>query len=238
MAGSSQHSTVPASPAASRLGSIASDSEEYAEPMLWPAISSSVSIQGSTLLLRLRVCRHGSSTVGSTWSEPVSLPLNSKDASAVVRLPFPAAGVDAAAAPAVPVAPSAGSSAAAGTPPVAQPAHLVTVQATKQPGPFGTLLLHIMPTFLLQNSLPVTLQYKQAGSSTVHSLQPLQQSAVQWADASMPFKLVWKVQEPGWSWSGAVALDTPGETFIKMHNRWVKAAGQAAAASELLWQLV
>jgi hypothetical protein len=50
---------------------------------------------------------------------------------------------------------------------VAQPAHLVTVQATKQPGPFGTLLLHIMPTFLLQNSLPVTLQYKQAGSSTV-----------------------------------------------------------------------
>jgi hypothetical protein len=221
---------APASPAISRLGSVCSEGEE--QP--WPAISSSAGVAGGALLLRLRACRASAGAAGgSTWSDLLSLPLSSPDASAVVRLPLPVGGPDAG---------GSGGGAAGRAPAPAgqqqqqqqqqqqrQPACFVSVRAIRQPGPHGTLSLHLMPTFQLQNSLPFALQYRQAGTDCVASLPPGGQAAVQWPDAALPLKLVWRVQEPGWSWSGAVAVDTPGEVFIKMRNRWVRRPARAAS---------
>lgn len=42
---------------------------------------------------------------------------------------------------------------------------------------------------------------------------------VLWADARLPLKLQLRAAEPGWSWSGGVALDAPGESILKMRHR-------------------
>jgi hypothetical protein len=42
---------------------------------------------------------------------------------------------------------------------------------------------------------------------------------VLWGDASLPLKLQLRAAEAGWSWSGAAALDAPGESILKMRHR-------------------
>ena len=42
---------------------------------------------------------------------------------------------------------------------------------------------------------------------------------VRWTDASLPKRLCVRVQEAGWLWSGGVALDSPGDLFVKIRHR-------------------
>ena len=43
--------------------------------------------------------------------------------------------------------------------------------------------------------------------------------ALHWPDAGRPLRLCVRVQEAGWLWSGGVALDTPGDLFVKIRHR-------------------
>ena len=47
---------------------------------------------------------------------------------------------------------------------------------------------------------------------------------VRWTDASLPKRLCVRVQEAGWLWSGGVALDSPGDLFVKIRHRSCSAA--------------
>lgn len=42
---------------------------------------------------------------------------------------------------------------------------------------------------------------------------------VRWTDAGLPKRLCVRVQEAGWLWSGGVALDSPGDLFVKIRHR-------------------
>lgn len=73
----------------------------------------------------------------------------------------------------------------------------------------------------------------------VRSLAPGERVAVHWADMRRPLRVVVRVQEPGWTWSGSVdmACQEPGDLFIKVgvsHLRYtINMCGRACAASAL-----
>lgn len=49
-----------------------------------------------------------------------------------------------------------------------------------------------------------------------------------WADVGLPLRVQLRIQDPGWSWSGGVALEElgPGDLFVKVRQR-LYAAGSA-----------
>ena len=44
---------------------------------------------------------------------------------------------------------------------------------------------------------------------------------IHWPLAALPCHLLMKVQEPGWSWSGAVAFERPEDVLLKIRNRYL-----------------
>jgi len=56
-------------------------------------------------------------------------------------------------------------------------------------------------------------------ASQERELAPGGARALHWPDAGRPLRLCVRVQEAGWLWSGGVALDTPGDLFVKIRHR-------------------
>ena len=158
--------------------------------------------------------------------------------------------------------------------------------------------MHVLPRYVLHNTLDVALQYKQQGAGGERELPPAAPRAVQWPNATLPLRLCLRVQarrrlpngckaarsalelpefsiqacitstapgvscpvvpllllpvpvssqllnnmlgmqsstscvmptlciacanqEAGWLWSGGVALNTPGDQFVKIRHRYV-----------------
>lgn len=65
-------------------------------------------------------------------------------------------------------------------------------------------------------TLPVTQPLPHAQE---RDLAPGGARALHWPDAGRPLRLCVRVQEAGWLWSGGVALDTPGDLFVKIRHR-------------------
>ena len=42
---------------------------------------------------------------------------------------------------------------------------------------------------------------------------------VRWTDGGLPKRLCLRVQEAGWLWSGGIALNSPGDLFVKIRHR-------------------
>jgi hypothetical protein len=42
---------------------------------------------------------------------------------------------------------------------------------------------------------------------------------VRWTDGALPKRLCLRVQEAGWLWSGGLALNSPGDLFVKIRHR-------------------
>ena len=83
----------------------------------------------------------------------------------------------------------------------------------------GALAVHLMPRFVLHNTLQTALLYKQQGTHVERGLLPGGARALQWSDAGCPLRLCVRVQEAGWLWSGGVAISSPGDLFIKIRHR-------------------
>jgi hypothetical protein len=64
------------------------------------------------------------------------------------------------------------------------------------------------------------VQLRQSGSDLVlQTVAPGGHCCVLWPDANLPLKLQFRVAEPGWSWSGAAAVEAPGEFLVKLRHR-------------------
>ncbi len=83
----------------------------------------------------------------------------------------------------------------------------------------GALAVVVMPRYVLHNSLGVRLQYRQQGTLDDRELVAGGAQPLHWADAGLPKRLCLRLQEAGWLWSGGVALDSPGDLFVKIRHR-------------------
>lgn len=76
--------------------------------------------------------------------------------------------------------------------------------------------MHLLPTYLLVNTLSTEVQLRQYDSELVlQTVAPGGHCCVLWPNAALPLKLQFRVDEPGWSWSGAASVDAPGEFLVK-----------------------
>lgn len=59
---------------------------------------------------------------------------------------------------------------------------------------------------------------RQQGSTVLYSLETGKLVPVHWPDLDLPLQLNLRLQEPGWTWSGAVAMDSAslGDSFVKV----------------------
>lgn len=71
--------------------------------------------------------------------------------------------------------------------------------------------------------LQLPIQVRQQGTTAARTLEPGTRQPVQWQQADRPLRLCVRVLEPGWSWSGGIALDLvqPGDLFIKVRRHAV-----------------
>jgi len=58
----------------------------------------------------------------------------------------------------------------------------------------GALAVHVLPRYVLHNTLDVALQYKQQGAGGERELPPAAPRAVQWPNATLPLRLCLRVQ--------------------------------------------
>ena len=93
---------------------------------------------------------------------------------------------------------------------------LICVQVA---GGDGALAVHVMPRYVLHNSLDIPMHYKQQNTNAERELRANGARALHWADAGRPLRLCLRVQEAGWLWSGGIALDTPGDLFVKIRHK-------------------
>lgn len=102
----------------------------------------------------------------------------------------------------------------------------VAVASLPIAGAAGTLALHLLPKFVLHNSLSVPLLWRQAGQSPgrPHTLPAGATVAVAW-DRCPPAGQAWtpcvavRVQEASWDWSSSFRIDSPGDVFVKLRHR-------------------
>ena len=106
-------------------------------------------------------------------------------------------------------------------------ARFVSVRAQPVPDVRGAWALQITPTYVLVNDLLYDVQVRQQGCAFVQSAAPGQALELLWPDGRLPLKLQVRRQEPGWSWSGGLALDEPGEAS----TQHAASASQQASAS-------
>lgn len=95
------------------------------------------------------------------------------------------------------------------------------VHGVQVSGADGALAVVVMPRYVLHNSLGLRLQYKQQGTATERELTAGGARPLRWTDSHQPKRLCLRVQEAGWLWSGGIALDSPGDFFVKIRHRWV-----------------
>ena len=72
----------------------------------------------------------------------------------------------------------------------------------------GALAVHVLPRYVLHNTLDVALQYKQQGAGGERELPPAAPRAVQWPNATLPLRLCLRVQasrRPGMIMSNTVS---------------------------------
>jgi hypothetical protein len=92
----------------------------------------------------------------------------------------------------------------------------VSVHTAAVPGGGGAWAVHLLPTYLLVNTLSTEVQLRQVDSELVlQSVPPGAHCCVLWPNAALPLRLQFRVDEPGWSWSGAASVDAPGEFLVK-----------------------
>lgn len=97
-----------------------------------------------------------------------------------------------------------------------QGACFVSVHTAVVPGGGGAWAVHLLPTYLLVNTLASEVQLRQYDSELVlQTVAPGGHCCVLWPNAALPLKLQFRVDEPGWSWSGAASVDAPGEFLVK-----------------------
>ncbi|GFR45600.1 hypothetical protein Agub_g6996 [Astrephomene gubernaculifera] len=84
-----------------------------------------------------------------------------------------------------------------------------------------SVALHMLPRYVVHNGLSAAVQIRQQGTSHPASLAPGERRPVHWADIGLPLRLQIRIQDPGWSWAGGVALDSvaPGDLFVKIRHR-------------------
>lgn len=181
---------------------------------------------------------------GMQWSLPAKVPLLGRQSTpgpcTIVKLPLHVPGSGAASAAGGPLA-GAGLPGSAGTAPAAaagdaaarkraiargraaaaagqheQGACFVSVHTAAVPGGGGAWAVHLLPTYLLVNTLASEVQLRQYDSEMVlQSVPPGGHCCVLWPNAALPLKLQFRVDEAGWSWSGAASVDAPGEFLVK-----------------------
>jgi hypothetical protein len=83
----------------------------------------------------------------------------------------------------------------------------------------GALAVHVMPRYVVHNTLDVSIQYRQQNVNVERELRANGARAIHWPDASRPLRLCVRMQEAGWLWSGGIALDTPGDFFVKIRHK-------------------
>lgn len=87
------------------------------------------------------------------------------------------------------------------------------------PRGYGTLAVHMMARYVLQNTMGQAVQYKQQNTSVERELLPGASRAVHWQDVTQPLRICFRMQEAGWLWSGGVPLDAPGDQFVNVRHR-------------------
>eukprot|EP00803_Ostreobium_quekettii_P009393 evm.model.scf_204.12 EVM.evm.TU.scf_204.12 scf_204:78769-93194(-) len=164
----------------------------------WPWIEGANTRRHGRLRLQLRSSMAQAPQGGDYWSGPVSL--DALGGAAVVQVPCPIQG--SASKPAFPAA-----------------AYFFSVTAVPIPQAGGAWALHIMPRYVLHNTLNVNLRYRQQGIPIERELPSGARRNMHWPDASRPLRLNFRVQEAGWLWSGGILLDSPGDMFVKIRHR-------------------
>ncbi|GIL46445.1 hypothetical protein Vafri_3439, partial [Volvox africanus] len=97
----------------------------------------------------------------------------------------------------------------------------VTLPTVAEGSAVRSVALHLLPRYVVHNGLSAAVQVRQQGTSHAASLGPGERRPVHWADINLPLKLQIRIQDPGWSWSGGVAVDAvdPGDLFVKIRHR-------------------
>lgn len=109
----------------------------------------------------------------------------------------------------------------------------VAVWDLQVPGADGALAVVVMPRYVLHNSLGLPLQHRQQGTTTEKEVAPGGAKALRWTNSALPKRLCLRVQEAGWLWSGGVALDSPGDFFVKIRHRWGSIHNDAISGAAL-----
>ncbi|GIL97100.1 hypothetical protein Vretimale_2847, partial [Volvox reticuliferus] len=104
---------------------------------------------------------------------------------------------------------------------VSRLAHVTLPTAAAGGGAVRSAALHLLPRYVVHNGLSAAVQVRQQGTSHTASLGLGERRPVHWADINLPLKLQIRIQDPGWSWSGGVAVDAvdPGDLFVKIRHR-------------------
>lgn len=79
--------------------------------------------------------------------------------------------------------------------------------------------MHVMPRYVLHNTLSVPIQYKQQTINVERELRANGARAIRWPDTGKALRLCIRLQEAGWLWSGGLALDSPGDFFVKIRHK-------------------
>eukprot|EP00884_Botryococcus_braunii_P001070 jgi/Botrbrau1/10964/Bobra.0383s0018.1 len=171
----------------------------FSVPSRWPIILGGFAPR-QRLRLRVRASPIRASHGRIFWSDEVII--DPVGGAAVVNLPYPMDGLG------VPVQES-------------YAGYVASITASQVDGSEGALSLKVAPRYVLHNLLGSALQFKQHGSPPEASQALLAGTAkpVHWADLTRPLWLCMRTQGPGWMWSGGVALESPGDLFVKIRHR-------------------
>ena len=83
----------------------------------------------------------------------------------------------------------------------------------------GALAVNVLPRYVLRNLAHQPLQYKQQGTVVERELGHGSSRPLHWPDGGRDLRVCVRVHEAGWMWSGAMSLDTPGDSFVKIRHK-------------------
>ena len=98
----------------------------------------------------------------------------------------------------------------------------------------GALAVHVLPRYVLHNTLDVALQYKQQGAGGERELPPAAPRAVQWPNATLPLRLCLRVQASRWRQPANKVCNHYG---IALHSHWTASPAYVPLQHETrLWK--